>query len=479
MADAVRERPALMDVAGSSRPAPAVLALRAEPRATGWGIADALLGVVLLLGVLVAGNVDQMPRGIEEFFAVRLTLKNILLVTGFALLWPGVLWTLGLYEPERLRYGWGEWPRLLVASGIACLMAMVFPLTSESGASRPIHALLFATLVAPAAAAVRTGARVARRANEWGRIRQVLLVGSGPLAKWVYRGLGADRVVRHEVLGFVDSDPQPALVAAQVQHLGNVHELERILMHRVVDEVFIALPVKSRYEEIQQAIRACERVGVPVTYPTPLFKATAAPDDIRLLFKRLLDLGGAAVGLVVVSPLLVMIALAVKLTSHGPVLFSQERYGFMKRRFRMLKFRTMVADAEDRQAALEIHNEASGPVFKIRNDPRVTRLGRILRKTSLDELPQLWHVLTGEMSLVGPRPLPVRDVGRFAEPWVMRRFSVRPGLTCLWQISGRSTLSFDDWIELDLQYIDRWSMWLDFEILARTVPAVLRGRGAT
>ncbi len=158
--------------------------------------------------------------------------------------------------------------------------------------------------------------------------------------------------------------------------------------------------------------------------------------------------------------------------------FAQERYGYMKRRFRMLKFRTMVENAEALQIELEVQNEASGPVFKIRNDPRITPVGRFLRRSSLDELPQLWHVLTGEMSLVGPRPLPVRDVGHFEEPWLMRRFSMRPGLTCLWQISGRSDLGFDRWIALDLEYIDRWSLWLDLEILLQTVPAVLRGRGA-
>jgi lipopolysaccharide/colanic/teichoic acid biosynthesis glycosyltransferase len=151
----------------------------------------------------------------------------------------------------------------------------------------------------------------------------------------------------------------------------------------------------------------------------------------------------------------------------------------MKRLFRMYKFRTMVADAENGQDALEARNEASGPVFKIRADPRVTPLGRFLRATSLDELPQLWNVLIGEMSLVGPRPLPTRDVGRFSEPWLMRRFSMRPGLTCLWQISGRSDLDFAQWIALDLEYIDRWSLWRDMHILLRTIPAVLRGTGAS
>jgi lipopolysaccharide/colanic/teichoic acid biosynthesis glycosyltransferase len=187
---------------------------------------------------------------------------------------------------------------------------------------------------------------------------------------------------------------------------------------------------------------------------------------------------GAVVLIVVLAPVMLAVAAAIRLTSRGPALFAQDRIGRTKRSFRMYKFRTMVAGADLIQDELEDRNEASGPVFKIRDDPRITRIGHFLRRTSLDELPQIFHVLTGQMSLVGPRPLPVRDVGRFAEPWQMRRFSMRPGLTCLWQISGRSNLGFDRWIALDLEYIDRWSIWLDLGILARTLPAIVRGVGA-
>jgi lipopolysaccharide/colanic/teichoic acid biosynthesis glycosyltransferase len=172
------------------------------------------------------------------------------------------------------------------------------------------------------------------------------------------------------------------------------------------------------------------------------------------------------------------IAIVIKLTSPGPVLFVQQRYGFNRRRFPMLKFRTMVVDAERRQADLESANEAGGPVFKIKSDPRVTSIGKILRRASLDELPQLINVLRGDMSLVGPRPLPLRDVARFDEPWLLRRFSVPPGLTCLWQIGGRSETKFDEWIRLDLQYVDQWSLALDLRILVQTIPAVFRGTGA-
>jgi lipopolysaccharide/colanic/teichoic acid biosynthesis glycosyltransferase len=198
-----------------------------------------------------------------------------------------------------------------------------------------------------------------------------------------------------------------------------------------------------------------------------------------MLVKRAMDLVGGAVGLTMLAPVMIVIAIAIKLSGGpGPVIFSQQRFGLNKRRFSMYKFRTMVIGAEALQAGLETRNEASGPVFKIRDDPRVTPLGRFLRRMSLDELPQLFNVVRGDMSLVGPRPLPVRDVHKFSESWLMRRFSVPPGVTGLWQISGRSDLEFDRWVMLDLEYIDGWSLGLDLQILAKTVPAVLWGRGA-
>ena len=201
-------------------------------------------------------------------------------------------------------------------------------------------------------------------------------------------------------------------------------------------------------------------------------------DDYRSAIKRAIDIVGACAGLVCLVPVMLVIAAAIKVTSRGPVMFRQERYGLNKRRFRMYKFRSMVPDAEKQQAELESLNEAQGPVFKIREDPRITPIGKMLRKTSLDELPQFFNVLRGEMSLVGPRPLPRRDVSKFDHGSLMRRFSVKPGLTCLWQVNGRSDTDFCHWIALDLKYIDTWSLGLDLRILAKTVPSVLRGSGA-
>jgi exopolysaccharide biosynthesis polyprenyl glycosylphosphotransferase len=196
------------------------------------------------------------------------------------------------------------------------------------------------------------------------------------------------------------------------------------------------------------------------------------------VIKRALDVVVAAMLLILLLPLLLCVALAVKLSSSGPVFFLQDRIGVNKRLFKIWKFRTMVPDAEKLMAHLERQNEVAGPVFKMKNDPRITPLGKWLRRTSIDELPQLLNVLKGDMSLVGPRPLPVRDYEGFNEDWQRRRFSIKPGITCLWQVNGRSGISFDQWMLLDLQYLDEWSLWLDFKILAKTLPAVLKGAGA-
>jgi exopolysaccharide biosynthesis polyprenyl glycosylphosphotransferase len=197
-----------------------------------------------------------------------------------------------------------------------------------------------------------------------------------------------------------------------------------------------------------------------------------------LVIKRIVDFAVALVAVIAILPIMLLVAIVIRITSTGPVFFAQKRVGHNKRKFTMYKFRTMVVDAEQQMEQLEHLNEVSGPVFKIKNDPRITPIGRFLRKTSLDELPQLFSVLKGDMSLVGPRPLPIRDYEGFNEDWQRRRFSVKPGITCLWQVQGRSSISFEKWMELDLQYIDKWSLWLDLQILLQTIPAVLRGSGA-
>lgn len=276
-----------------------------------------------------------------------------------------------------------------------------------------------------------------------------------------------------------------------------ISELASIIAQQPVDEVFITLPRDQYSHVVDTIVRLCEEQGIIVRLRADLFKLKIArwqvdefdgmpivtirsgpPDGWHLLAKRLFDVCASTILLLAMTLIFGIVALLIKLDSPGPVFFRQERVGLNKRYFRLFKFRTMVEGAEHQQEILESLNEADGPVFKIRHDPRTTHIGKFLRRYSIDEFPQLFNVLKGEMSLVGPRPLPVRDVQRIDAQWHRRRFSVRPGVTCLWQVSGRSDVTFDDWVRMDLEYIDQWSLSLDMKILMKTVPAVLKGAGA-
>ena len=322
-----------------------------------------------------------------------------------------------------------------------------------------------------------------------------LIVGTGFRGRELRRELGDGK--RYRVIGMIDDEYLGTDMRAD-RYLGTIADLKFLLKEEPVELVLITLPIGSMYSTIQKVIYTCEIIGVDSSYMTDLFETslakrhderradhahltvlTAHRPEFRRWIKSAFDVSFALMMLVLLAPLFIVIAVAIKITSPGPIFFSQLRYGFHRNRFPMFKFRTMTVDAEARQADLEKMNEAQGPVFKIKKDPRITPIGVFLRKMSLDELPQLFNVLRGEMSIVGPRPLPLRDVGKFEESWLLRRFSVKPGLTCLWQTSGRSNTSFTEWIRLDLKYIDEWSLLLDFAILLKTIPAVLKGRGAS
>jgi exopolysaccharide biosynthesis polyprenyl glycosylphosphotransferase len=276
-----------------------------------------------------------------------------------------------------------------------------------------------------------------------------------------------------------------------------IEQLNSVIANKTVDEVLVSLPIDKYGPLVQAIVHQCEEQGIIVRVRTemstlriarsyvddlhgiPLVTIQSGPQDgWQLLSKRLIDIIASTVLLVLLAPLFIAVVLLIKWDSPGPVFFGQERVGLNKRRFRMLKFRTMLKGSDHQQCALEHLNEAEGPVFKIKNDPRITRIGAFLRRFSIDELPQLVNVLKGEMSLVGPRPLPVRDVERIDVQWHKRRFSIKPGITCLWQVNGRSNIAFNDWVRMDLDYIDKWSLGLDLLILVKTIPAVLRGPGA-
>jgi exopolysaccharide biosynthesis polyprenyl glycosylphosphotransferase len=329
--------------------------------------------------------------------------------------------------------------------------------------------------------------------RRWGRTklgqaqgqRRVILVGTAAETASLAASLREDTPGRVEVLARFDLTESP---------VGRLAEL----LHEHSANAVILTARHTYFEQVERAIQICELEGVEVWLLADFFRtqiSQTSADDLlgrpTLVFraapemswqavaKQAVDVLGAASLLLLGALPMLVVAAFIRATSRGPVLFVQERCGLNGRPFTMLKFRTMESDAEQRQSELAAFNEMSGPVFKVTNDPRVTPLGRWLRRYSVDELPQLWNVLRGEMSLVGPRPLPVGEVRRFDDPAHRRRLSVKPGLTCLWQIRGRNNVtSFAEWVRLDLEYIDNWSLWLDFKILVRTVPAVLTGTGA-
>ncbi len=325
---------------------------------------------------------------------------------------------------------------------------------------------------------------------------RVLIVGSGRRARMLADQLQMASDLSVNIVGFLDPRGESAGRRADDEIIGHVNQIQTVLCENVVDDVIVAVP-RSMIGDVQDIIDACQEEGVRLRFMADIYDFDAARirlnlvNDIPLLSfepvaraegalvaKRIFDLVLTLTTMPILLPLMGLVAVLIRLDSPGPAIFKQDRVGLHKRRFKMYKFRSMVVDAEARMAEVEHLNEAQGPNFKIDKDPRVTRIGSFLRRSSIDELPQLFNVILGDMSLVGPRPMSLRDVSLFDKGLQRRRFSVRPGITCLWQISGRSDLSFDEWLELDLRYIDSWTFWLDIRILLKTIPAVFWSKGA-
>lgn len=329
--------------------------------------------------------------------------------------------------------------------------------------------------------------------------RQVIIIGRNARAAKVATTMEETSEFGVRVLGFIDAPNGQNCrnLGYNFKVLGTLEDLERIVREQVVDEVFITLPIKSFYSEIKSIIELCETVGIEAKIPTDLFNLTLSKSTVshyldlpvidlytspkmnwQIITKRFIDITLSALLLVLLLPLLLSVALLIKATSRGPVFFKQQRVGYNYRFFTLIKFRTMVRDAEKVKKKLLAFNEMEGPVFKMKNDPRITPIGRLLRKTSIDELPQLINVLRGDMSLVGPRPPLPGEVNQY-DLSDRRRLSMKPGITCIWQVNGRNSIPFKKWMEMDRQYIDQWSLWLDFKILLKTIPAVLKGSGAS
>ncbi len=324
--------------------------------------------------------------------------------------------------------------------------------------------------------------------SAWGQsklIKRFLLVGTADDIARFKAEMTSKPSERIDIQGVLDLDQQPIEDLAQMLH---EHSANGVILNAR----------HAYFNQIEKAIQICELEGVEAWLVADFFKTqisktvlddlmdrpmlvfrSAPSDNWEAMVKQMMDVVIAALLLLLSSWLLALVAILIKATSPGPILFKQQRSGLNGRPFTMLKFRSMDTDADQRKHELAVMNEMSGPVFKVTNDPRITPIGRWLRRYSLDEFPQLWNVLRGDMSLVGPRPLPVDETRRFNDLAHRRRLSVKPGLTCLWQISGRNEVKdFRDWVRLDLEYIDNWSLWLDFKILVRTVPVVLTGTGA-
>lgn len=334
--------------------------------------------------------------------------------------------------------------------------------------------------------------------------RNVLIIGTGKRAARMINALERHQDDGYRIIGCLDPvHPEPDAVAetvGSVKVLGHIHLLPDMLLEDIVDEVIFAADLGD-IASISRYIQCAEELGISI-HIVPDFQlekimyqpeaatvfmenfaglptmaiATTPQRHTELLIKAVMDYIGAACGLLLLAPFLLLVAAAIKLTSEGPVFFLQERSGVYGRTFPLIKFRTMVENAEELKKELEQANEVDGPVFKMTNDPRITRVGKFLRKTSLDELPQLMNILRGEMSLVGPRPPIPSEVAQY-KPWQRRRLSMKPGLTCIWQVSGRNNIDFEHWMRMDLEYIDNWSLMLDIKILLKTVKEVLCCQG--
>jgi exopolysaccharide biosynthesis polyprenyl glycosylphosphotransferase len=436
-----------------------------------------------------------------HFLSLRTKISNVFILIFSLVVCHTIFSVCGLYRSRRLSRRWTEVADVLRATTayITFFLALsyVFSISMVTIQFLAVYWALSTLLLAVTRFVLR---QIAARVRTHGRdLRYMLILGTNSRAIQFARRIAQSRERGYRLLGFVD-DEWPGLDALKMaghQVVSDYAGLAEFLRRNVVDEVAIYLPLGSFYKHSSHVASLCQQHGITMRIQSDIFNLKTTlwrPEEFEgdqyiatytysselwpRTVKRMIDIAVAGSALIFLSPILLAAAIAIKLTSPGPLFFLQERIGLNKRRFRIFKFRTMVPDAERLMAALENQNEVSGPVFKIRNDPRITPVGRLLRRSSIDELPQLMNVLIGDMSLVGPRPLPVRDYEGFNEDWQRRRFSVKPGITCLWQVEGRSQISFEQWMRLDLQYMDEWSLWLDLKILTKTVPAVFRGAGA-
>lgn len=430
-----------------------------------------------------------------------ITVKNLISLSLLFLTWHAFFQFLGIYSARKIELKSQVVLDILKVSSIATFVLLVF---SNIFWITFADKLFIVTFWIGSSIAVIISRNIykyllVKYRPEAHKLTQMLIIGTNERALMFTQKLLNSPSLGYNLVGFIDDDwtGLDNFDKNQFNLIGKIDDLKEILENQVIDEVVISLPIKTYYSKINILINLCEEQGVLVRYIANIFDLKISRsfidhlDDIpiqtihsvpvnrvQLMIKRLIDITFPIIILIMISPLFPLIAILIKIDDKGPVFFSQERVGLNKRLFNLIKFRTMVVNAEELKKSIENENEVSGPVFKIKNDPRLTRIGKFLRKSSLDEIPQFINVLKGEMSLVGPRPPIMSEVLQYE--WKnRRRLSMKPGITCIWQISGRSDIPFDRWMELDLEYIDNWSILLDFKILLKTLPAVMRGSGAS
>ena len=464
---------------------------------------------VFTVSIYVAISFFQSPQGwisFPEIFNTNAELRHVLLTVTIYTIWLLGLRQFGLYETRHLlqlvrpkSHTLALFKATLIGTALVFILLFVADVVPISLGFIPLFwctsffvTYLFRKIMHFFIRQIRIKGR---------NLRFVLIVGTNDRALQFARRIQGNSGFGYRLLGFVDDNVH--IEGTELDSLGEVvcgfEGFSDYLKNNVVDEVVISLPLASFYSEASRMVKICEELGVVVIFfsgvdflntgsSRAIFNILHGENVITILppsmsgwqlsIKQIMDFVISFILVLLLLPLFVIIGILIKWTSPGPALFIQERVGINKRKFRLLKFRTMVMDAEKQLEKLGHLNEVEGAAFKITDDPRATPIGNFLRRNSLDELPQLVNVLMGDMSLVGPRPLPLRDFAGFDQDWHRRRFSVRPGITCLWQIGGRSSISFDRWMELDMEYIDNWSLKMDIKILFQTIPAVLRQRGA-
>jgi exopolysaccharide biosynthesis polyprenyl glycosylphosphotransferase len=458
-------------------------------------VTDAVLIILAFALAYYARYVLQLIQPVGEQFFAPFSEYTLMLVayTGLMVMFMAVD---GVYTAQRGGSWFTEVYRIVNATTTVgvILFAVVFLVrTLVYSRLMILWAILFTIVLLSLARLMQRWIRAGLRRRGVG-VARVLIVGAGELGRTVMRTIVANPALGYQIAGFVDDNPSKAELG-RYKNYGSLERVEELLRSEPVDEVLITLPWMYQ-RKIVGLVRACERVGVRARVVPDIFQLSLSRldvDDIggipligikeakisrpgRVL-KRALDVVFALLILLINGPILLLSALLIRLESAGPVLFKQTRIGEKGRPFTIYKFRSMYHGAEEQVEALRTLNEASGPLFKIRDDPRITRVGKWLRRTSFDEMPQFLNVLRGEMSVVGPRPALPAEVTQY-QHWHLQRLEVQPGITGLWQISGRSDLTFDEGCLLDIYYIENWSVPLDIIIMLRTIPRVLFGSGA-